>query len=64
MAKQIYKIVTSKQETELVEADRVERVDSSARTVDLYMGDALVGSFVGYSSFSVYNPSLEKQVTP
>lgn len=60
MGVQTYKVVTGKQEIELIEADTVE-LDSDRGRLNLYLDGDIVGSFVGYSSFNVFAPVSEKQ---
>jgi hypothetical protein len=58
MASKTYKVVTSKQETELVEADSMV-LDEDKGRLNLFLGEDLVGSFIGYSSVCVHNPQAE-----
>lgn len=55
---QTYKVVTGRQDVELVEADDVD-LDTNSGRLNFYLNDTLVGSFVGYSSFNVLNVPTE-----
>lgn len=54
-----YKIQTAAGETEFLEAERVEEENNTLR---FFVGDELVGRYVGSSSFGVYQ-TIPEQTT-